>query len=202
LRWMATLVVLFLMVPVVSASPRVIINEIMYNPADGNSDYSGEWLELYNPNDFPINLSNWVVEYDGHQEFLFPSNAILPERGYLIVSRDTVWFQETYGIGNLGDDLFGNLSSYRFSNTGTHWIAIRNNENTVIDNVTYSNRCPENYTIEKIDDLGSSDATGDNWACSLENGGTPLRQNSVYVPFLSGLPVILVIVALLLARRW
>jgi len=190
---------LILVAPGIAASPRVVINEIMYNPADNHSDYDGEWLELYNPNNFSVNLSNWDIIYDGHNEFTFPSNAVISPGGYIVVSRDTLWFQRTYGKGTVGDDLFGNLSSYRFSNTGTHWIALLDASNVTIDNVTYSNRCSENYSLERKDPLGSSNATGDNWACSENNGGTPLEKNSIYVPFFGSIIAVVLAFALLLA---
>ncbi|WP_297477033.1 lamin tail domain-containing protein [Thermococcus sp.] len=204
LRWAPVVLVILVMSSMVSAAPSVVINEIMYNPADNHSDYSGEWLELYNPNDFPVNLSGWSIEYDGHVEFTFRGSAVIPEGGYIVVSRNTTWFQETYGKGTLGDDLFGNLSSYRFSNTGTHWIALLESNGETVDNVTYSDGCPENYSLEKKDPTGSSNATGDNWACSQVDGGTPLEKNSVYVPFfgsiIAGLSVF-ALVFLLFHRR-
>jgi hypothetical protein len=189
---------------VVINEPTVVINEIMYNPADNHSDIDGEWLELYNPKDVPVDISGWEIVYDGHEEYTFPSGATIPEGGYIVVARNTTWFQTTYGKGTLGDNLFGNLSPRyrRFSNSGTHWIALVNNGVTV-DNVTYSGAsCSEGYTLEKKDPLGSSNATGDNWGCSTNSGGTPLEKNSIYVPFFGSPALILgVLVGLLLIFR-
>ena len=42
-----------------SSSPTILINEFESNPISGN-----EWIELYNPNSFSVNLSNWKL-YDG-----------------------------------------------------------------------------------------------------------------------------------------
>ena len=190
------------------ATPKVVINEIMYDPADDHKDYDGEWIELYNNESVLVDLGGWNISYDGHTEYTFPNNSVIHSGDFIVVSRNTTWFQITYGKGTLGDNLFGNLSSYRFSNSGTHWIALIAKNGTVVDNVTYTGGlCSENHSLERKDPLGSSDATsvreGSNWACSQINGGTPLKKNSVYVPFFGSylLTVLVVLVLILGVRR-
>ncbi len=45
-----------------SSSPTILINEFESNPA--GTDSGNEWVELYNPNSFAVNLTNWKL-YDG-----------------------------------------------------------------------------------------------------------------------------------------
>ena len=43
-----------------SPSAKLVINEVELNPP--GSDSGNEWVEIYNPNDFAIDLSGWVIE--------------------------------------------------------------------------------------------------------------------------------------------
>lgn len=59
-------------------TPLLYINEIQtVNTStliDENIEFE-PWLEIYNPNDFQVNLSSYVLSDEGGQTFTFPSNA-------------------------------------------------------------------------------------------------------------------------------
>ena len=84
---------------------QVIINEIMYAPEGGN-DY--EYLELYNPNDYAVDVSGWYFE---GLEMTLPEGSVLQSKGYgLVVGQDTPSFRDKYGagkyiLGQYGGDL-------------------------------------------------------------------------------------------------
>ena len=43
-------------------SPKIYINEVELNPpGNDNSLTVKEWIELYNPNDFDVDLSGWTI---------------------------------------------------------------------------------------------------------------------------------------------
>ena len=43
----------------------IVINEINYNSNDDHE--SGDWVELYNPGQMEIDISNWVMKDDDDQ---------------------------------------------------------------------------------------------------------------------------------------
>ncbi len=65
------------------ASGQVIISEIFANP--NNGDYPGEWVEIYNPADFPVDISGWYLDdEDGGTGSPFPDGFVI-EPGEAIV---------------------------------------------------------------------------------------------------------------------
>ena len=68
---------------------EIIINEILPSP-DG-PDQKEEWIELYNPNDFEINISSWQLKDKvGHiTTYTFPENTLIGAKNFLVISRQT-----------------------------------------------------------------------------------------------------------------
>jgi len=83
--------------------PDVVINEIMYNPAE-EPTAGNEYIELYNrtgadvPLYDPAHSANTYMFTNG-VEFTFPTGAAVPAGGYaLVVGIDPATFRTTYGI--------------------------------------------------------------------------------------------------------
>lgn len=65
----------------------VILNEIMYHPADGSggTDVTGtEFIELHNRSAAPVDLAGWRLK--GDSDFTFADGTVLPAFGYLLVT--------------------------------------------------------------------------------------------------------------------
>lgn len=78
-----------------TAELPIVINEINYSSAD-NFD-TGDWVELYNPNTFAIDISDWILKDDDDEHsFILPVGTIMEADGYWILSRDKDLFQESY----------------------------------------------------------------------------------------------------------
>ncbi len=62
-----------------SSSPKVLINEFMPRPSSGNP----EWVELFNPNPVPIDISGWKIYKDAKNGFSFryPPNLTVQRKG-------------------------------------------------------------------------------------------------------------------------
>src|SRR3972149_7001986 len=61
---------------------EIVINEINYNSAD--SFDSGDWIELYNVSDQPIDISNWYFsDSDSAHKFILPAGTVLEPDQYL-----------------------------------------------------------------------------------------------------------------------
>ncbi|RPH94653.1 MAG: hypothetical protein EHM72_15470, partial [Calditrichaeota bacterium] len=80
-----------------SAEPQhqVVINEIYYN---GGRDFpSKDWIELFNPQEVSISLNGWIIrDEDAEHHYTFPSTAMLPAHGFLVVTADTLRSSRVY----------------------------------------------------------------------------------------------------------
>ena len=130
---------------------NIVINEINYKSSDDfNSD---DWIELYNPNDYSIDISNWIFTDDNDANtYVFPENTIIQEESYLVVVKDIGDFSELFpSISNyIGEFDFGLSSS-------SDAIRIFNSEMVIQDEVYYTTSSPwpetgngDGYTLELI----------------------------------------------------
>ncbi|MBU0457681.1 MAG: lamin tail domain-containing protein [Nanoarchaeota archaeon] len=139
----------------------VEINEIMYNPGQCDDNYC-EWIELYNPNDFSINISNCSLDGKALQ-------GELNDHSYLLIVRNLANF--TYYFGSQNSVIEQSIS---LKNSGEE-IVLEGNENCS-DSFDYTDYVDladgNNKTLEKNKD--------GQWQESLVDGGTPGQQNSNY----------------------
>jgi len=146
---------------------RIVINEICYADAMTN-----DWIELFNPTEDRIDLSNWKLTDSSDEPFIFPQGSQLNSGGYLVVSRDIEKFKESFNSPSVvGDFNFG------LSKRGDH-IFLYNQENQLIDHVEYKTVYPwpvSGYSLALIDPMFDN-AYNKNWMSS-EYSKTPGAQN-------------------------
>jgi phosphatidylserine/phosphatidylglycerophosphate/cardiolipin synthase-like enzyme len=88
----------------IKSSADVIINEVMNNP-EPNDNYN-EWIELFNPTNDNINLSNWIIKDNSAEDFLLGDlengngTTIIPPKGYAIISDIGTKIYENFSIPN------------------------------------------------------------------------------------------------------
>jgi hypothetical protein len=163
----------------VSSDPEpLVINEINYN---SDKDLpAGDWVEIYNPNPYSMNLSNWVFK-DSNDEHVFslPELQDIQAFGYLVLCRDNAAFSSVYpGI----DNVIGNFD-FGLSSDG-ELIRLYNSDGELQDEVEYSPVAPwpdaangGGATLELIDpELENS--IGQNWA-NVNTYGSPGRSNTL-----------------------
>jgi hypothetical protein len=159
----------------------VVINEIMYNSVTANN----EWFELYNPGDYPVDLTRWIFKDDDDSHlFTIPDGVVLPPDGYLVIAYDAALVAQWYGIANVIGNFTFNLGN------GGDMVRIYNASGILIDSVEYDDESPwpteadgNGPSLELISaDLDNSLAAS--WRISNENAptGTPGRRNSVTPP--------------------
>ena len=61
---------------------KVLVNEFFI----GAASTTGQWLELYNPNNFSADISGWILE-SGETKFSAPNFVLIPAKGYLVLSQ-------------------------------------------------------------------------------------------------------------------
>jgi len=73
--------------PQISYPADVFINEIMPNPK--GSDETEEWIELYNSNNFGVDLSGWQIQDTNGTSgnFTIPQNTKIQTKGFLVFKR-------------------------------------------------------------------------------------------------------------------
>jgi hypothetical protein len=77
------------------------ITEIMYHPADRTDGRRLEFIELFNSNPFPEDLSGYRLA--GDWDFTFANGTVIPGLGYLVIAPAPADMQAVYGLtGVLG----------------------------------------------------------------------------------------------------
>jgi len=102
--------------PAITYPGGIVINEVL--PAPTGIDEDNEWIEIYNKNDFAVDLFNWKI-YDTEgkiTQYIFPLNTKIEPGGYLVLRRP----QTKIILNNSGDRL-----------------VIYNPSGIVVDEVTY-----------------------------------------------------------------
>ncbi|MCP5063519.1 MAG: T9SS type A sorting domain-containing protein, partial [Ignavibacteriae bacterium] len=155
---------------------KVVINEINYNSSD---DFNPkDWIEIYNPTDQIIDVSNWIFK-DSNEEhiFVFPLSTNILPYDYLVLCEDVVRFNEKFPNVNkiIGDFEFG------LNNSGEH-IRLFDNYGNLIDSLTYDDE--KNWPVEPdgngstlqliSDELDNSKV--ESWKIS-KGYGTPTTEN-------------------------
>ncbi|MBN1184030.1 MAG: CotH kinase family protein [Bacteroidales bacterium] len=167
----------------------IVINEICYNqPAGYPSD---DWIELFNPNPFTIDISLWRLkdEDDGHS-FIIPSNTQIKAYQYLTVTKDEDDFMAAFPkitnyVGSFGDGPQG------FGLGDNDNIRLYTSAGKLVDSVSYKNGFPWPLISDSIGgsiqllDPYSDNNQSKNWKYIAENPQTPGFANAGYIDLLS-----------------
>jgi hypothetical protein len=97
--------------PLAVSSKRspIIFSEIMYHPATRVDTRNLEFIELYNTNPWPEDLTGWRISDD--VDFAFPSGTTIPAQGFLVVAAVPADVQTIYGITGVLGPFTGALSN-------------------------------------------------------------------------------------------
>ncbi len=177
----------------------VQINEIMYHPFHDMGepeDTRQEYIELYNNTGNEVDMTGWCISQGVTYEFA--AETILHPKQYLVVAADVVRFKSLYPHINI---VIGDWTG-KLSNNGES-ITLIDAFGTIVDEVDYCDQGDWSYRrlgpivqgyagwewSNEHDGEGKSleltnpnlpNECGQNWQASLNNNGTPGRQNSVY----------------------
>ncbi len=162
-----------------SALNNIVINEINYN---SSLDFNpGDWVELYNAYNIPIDISGWIFKDSNYaNRFDIPENTIIAPDDYIVLCSDDSLFSEAFPDVN---NYIGNLG-FNLSNAG-ELIRLYNSQGDIVDSLTYDDVAP---WPEEPDGTGvtlallnpsRNNAMYYNWTSS-SNYGTPGEINDVF----------------------
>ncbi len=173
----------------------VVINEIMYDPLPGRSEY----VEILNRSAYDISLDGWTVSdspklQGSAKRFALSSTPLfLPKGGYAVLASDSSVFELLPEVADLatGVPLLVVVPQLSLNNDGDA-VILKDISGFTIDSVSYLPRWhnPEiidgtGRALERISpEAGSNDSR--NWSTSANRqGGTPGRQNSIFTSIIS-----------------
>lgn len=167
------------------AQGAVIITEIMQNPSFV-SDEAGEYFEIFNTTNTPIDLKGWIIKTastGSPVEHVIPTSLILPANGYLVLGENA----DINSNGGVTVDY--QYDAALFLGNGTATVTIECS-GTVFDTVTYDDGAtfpdPNGASMELATNKYShtDNDNGINWAAAtveIVSGGdkgTPGAANS------------------------
>ena len=93
---------------------HIVINELCYNQKDLQEP--AVWVEIFNPADTTIDLSNWILSFDSTLGVnIFPDGTTIGSGEYLIVTHDFDAFIDIFGYPDVtvidDDEMGGNLGT-------------------------------------------------------------------------------------------
>ncbi len=157
---------------------ELVISEINYN---SNTSFNPkDWIELYNPNDMALDISNWIFkDSEDEHRFVFPAATIVGDGEYLVLCEDSTEFLTLFhGSFNL----VGNFD-FGLNNSGEK-IRLFDNYGNIIDSLTFDDDLPwpvdadgDGYTLQLLNyELDNSRV--ENWTSTMLYG-SPGRKNVI-----------------------
>ena len=92
-----------------SKKTPLVFSEIMFHPAARTDLRNLEFVELYNSNPWPEDLTGWRISDD--IDFAFPAGTSIPAQGFLVIAAAPADIQAVYGISGVLGPFSGALSN-------------------------------------------------------------------------------------------
>ncbi|MDZ7340335.1 MAG: lamin tail domain-containing protein [candidate division KSB1 bacterium] len=158
------------------AQQSLVINEIMYHP----SKNCGEWVELFNPLNIPINIDHWYFSNsDSNRKILLTEKYFeIPPQSFLVLAEDT----SIVTLFDLGSSPCLALRIWPGLTNEQDAIFLFDSNHNLIDHVAFSRSWGGdiNISLERISPVGASNDSH-NWSsCVNLAGGTPGQRNSIF----------------------
>lgn len=116
-------------ISVLNDNPVLIISEIMQNPSTVN-DSEGEWFEVFNPTQSPIDMLNWYVKDNDFDSIKILSSVIVQPNDFVVL-----------GINSASSQNGGYTCNYEYTNfylsNSADEIILFSPDETEVDRVEY-----------------------------------------------------------------
>lgn len=166
----------------------LVINEIMFDPATGNSEY----LEFFNTSVDSIQVGGMQINVGTSYKFkLANTYLMIPPGKYFVLAADSIIYKNYLWLKTESLTKFAGSSSLSLSNDGS-MLVLKDFRKTTLDSIIYSPDwhsknvvTTKNRSLERLNPLLNSN-TRSNWnTCVSAEGGSPGRQNSIFTQNLS-----------------
>ncbi len=149
----------------------VAVTEIHYAPAPRGDGRDIRFIELYNSNPFSQPLGGY--RFSGAVTYTFPSNAVLPAKGYLVIAPKPADLAAVYGVTNAIGGFDG--ANFRASSP----LTLSDEIGAWLTTITLENQAPwpvaadgsGHSLVLARPSYGEREADG--WAASARLGGSP-----------------------------
>lgn len=151
---------------------RILITEIMHSP-DTKAGQT-EWIELFNPNPYPVPLGRWRMEDASGRSGEIPESAQISGNDFLILAKSRSDFHAQYP----NVDKVVEIRLPALNNDGDT-ITLYDPANRQVDTMTYvGSGAIRGRSLERVD-IGLPSADQTNWQLSIDlAGATPGEINS------------------------
>lgn len=162
-----------------AASPGLVINEVMPDPAAVGDDV-GEWLELHNPGTAAVELQGWRLQSANDAAVTVSTSVVVPAGGYAVLARDGA---KRKNGGVTASYVYG--TGVTLANT-SDWIVLRDPSGATVDSVAWGSAVPSGATRGVSDPTAAhADVKGSNWHTATSvfgkgDRGTPGLRNDGY----------------------
>lgn len=130
---------------------KVYISQVLYDSplSEENDMHNGEFIELYNPSDKPMNLCRWSLSGYFPKEIYTFKDIVFPAQSYLIVAYR--FWKAPVGSQFMLSSLFPELLEYEFSDkiqyhhtirlsNGGETILLKDSNGDIVDQIQYYGR--------------------------------------------------------------
>ena len=153
----------------------LLINEINYKSSEDFD--SGDWIEIYNPNEIDLNVSGWSIKDNNNNNmYVFPEKTQISNKGYLVVAKDIDKFSSVH------TDISNFIGDFDFGFGKSDSVRLFSSNNELIDFVDYMNSDPwpecadgNGYSLELISP-NLDNSLPNNWSCN-NLYGSPGKDN-------------------------
>ncbi len=159
---------------VLNGFPPVVINEIMFKPANN----AVEWLEIYNLSNCGCNVDNFRIIDASNGEIIF--QGFIDPGQYLVITEDVESFQNSYP--DIPSSIIIEADSWTPLNNGEEELILQDSLSTIFESLCYQGgNISTGYSLERINPNLPPEI--DNWGESID-GATPGSRNSIFIDFM------------------
>ncbi len=155
-------------------SIAVVFSEIMPDPTT-----TDEWIELYNNNHLPADISNWKITDDAAGNCTFPNGSgIIPPFGFAVIAKN----QSTLRILSLDSTVLQIIPlGWSVLNNDSDNLVLLDPASNARDNIQYGGELQviKDRSFERIFRKGDTDITSNWGSCAALSGHTAGSQNSL-----------------------
>lgn len=155
----------------------VLLNEIMYNPLNGEP----EWIELFNNSSMEVDLEEWSITdvlTTPQKQIIKAKETIFPPKSFLVIAKDST-------IKNFHREINSKLiiTSFANLNNDADGVVIKDSRGTTIDSIRYDYKMGgENGKSLERKLLSVDTNEKSNWGSSKDlELSTPGRINSITI---------------------